>query len=370
MNGLPNGPGSENQDKSKDKKSAAEWTWSSGSVGGMYATKLPYVLPPTVQLPDTMYPVASVAPINKSLISSAVDCAVSNSTHDLGGSKSRGTLTGSATSTGTDSSTDAMNSLEERQLAIIEKLKGLQEVIKGIHLRSFKSETEINVGSQISPKIGPASSLLPGAGQQLRTNENIDIVLHADPNHAPYSLLFFANLYEQNYENAVVSVKSHMHSSFKGTINLEALSIFNQEKDGANFKFTLIWKNVPSCTMIITPVQSTYILGKANMARFLSRLLPNTSTSLNYDCLNWENLVRVDSLLEFATEENVVSVVERELKSKTIKTFLIGNQPTIADLVLYSSVAAKLVKGQKNAATSVRNWFKHIEITFGFHNSE
>lgn len=118
--------------------------------------------------------------------------------------------------------------------------------------------------------------------------------------------------------------------------------------------------------MIITPVQSTYILGEANLARFLSRLLPNSSTSLNYDCLNWENLVRVDSLLEVCDGDNVISVVEKELKSKNNKTFLIGNNPTIADLVLYSSVAAKLVKGQKNsAASNVKNWFKNIEIMFG-----
>lgn len=55
--------------------------------------------------------------------------------------------------------------------------------------------------------------------------------------------MFFANLFEQHYENAVVSIKSHIHSSYKGTVNMDALSVFNQEKDGANFRFTVIWKN-------------------------------------------------------------------------------------------------------------------------------
>lgn len=126
---------------------------------------------------------------------------------------------------------------------------------------------------------------------------------------------------------------------------------------------------VDTCTLIITPIESTYIIGEANMARFLSRLLPTTNASLNYDCLNWERLVRVDSLLDVAHEENVVSLVEKELKN-TNNNFLTG-QPTIADLVIYSSVASKVVasKGEKNAPASVKNWFKQLEIAFGFYNS-
>jgi hypothetical protein len=80
-------------------------------------------------------------------------------------------------------------------------------------------------------------------------------------------------------------------------------------------------------------------------------------------------LCRVDVLLKAASEDNVVSVVEEELKqSKT--QFLTDRGATIADLVLYSAVASKLIHGQqKTAPNSVKNWFKNVEISFGFHNA-
>lgn len=65
----------------------------------------------------------------------------------------------------------------------------------------------------------------------------------ANPEAPPYSLLFFVNLLEQSYKNAVVSVKGHVHSSYNGTVSMDVLSVFNQEREGANFRFTLIWKN-------------------------------------------------------------------------------------------------------------------------------
>jgi len=115
--------------------------------------------------------------------------------------------------------------------------------------------------------------------------------------------------------------------------------------------------------MIVTPVQSTAISNEANIARFLSRLLPAVDSSLNYDVLSWDNLVKVDALLEQANENQVISIVDTALK-KSKQGFLTG-ELTIADLVLYSSVASKVFKGQKDLPANVRKWIKRIETGFG-----
>ena len=122
--------------------------------------------------------------------------------------------------------------------------------------------------------------------------------------------------------------------------------------------------------MIVTPIQSSLIFGEANVARFLSRLLPNTNTSLNYDCLNWDALVRVDYLLDLSSSEkvNVLSIVEQELQKEKKNTFL-TSQATIADLVLYSAVASKVIGGQTKVPANVKTWFKNVEIEFRYHSS-
>lgn len=124
---------------------------------------------------------------------------------------------------------------------------------------------------------------------------------------------------------------------------------------------------VDRSSLIIKPDQSTPIIGESNIAKFLSRMLPKTTSSLNYDSLNQEDLVRVDSLLNLEFEDNVIPLVEKELKLS--KGDFLSGTPTIADLVLFSAVASKIVKGsKKNAPASVRKWFEKVELAFGFHS--
>jgi hypothetical protein len=71
-------------------------------------------------------------------------------------------------------------------------------------------------------------------------------VINANPNSPPYSIVYLARRLEKSYKNARASLKYHVHSSYRKTLDktvLETLECFNREVDGANLKFTIIWKD-------------------------------------------------------------------------------------------------------------------------------
>ena len=80
-------------------------------------------------------------------------------------------------------------------------------------------------------------------------------------------------------------------------------------------------------------LQST-IRVEGNVARHLSRLLPG-GHPLNYDALNWDDVIRVDQLLENAMDGLDFAQLERQLEAHN--PCLIGKL-TIADFVTFSVV--------------------------------
>jgi hypothetical protein len=110
--------------------------------------------------------------------------------------------------------------------------------------------------------------------------------------------------------------------------------------------------------MIVSPVQMSKIEKEANIARFLSRLLP-VQDKTNYDSLSWDNLVVVDTLLDFASNPGIIEIVDKELKR--VKGDYVAGDFSVADVVIYSAIHAVVVsKGLKvkDIPPAVQKWMR------------
>nr|CAD7407240.1 unnamed protein product [Timema poppensis] len=106
-------------------------------------------------------------------------------------------------------------------------------------------------------------------------NEEIRIVIFANPVHPPYSVLVLLKLLSQSYN---VSSTSHLHSS----IDKIQPELFTNEMNGnghsINLTVNFIWKNHSSYpVLIVSPISHCEVVGEINVARYLNRLLESRS---------------------------------------------------------------------------------------------
>nr|CAD7459578.1 unnamed protein product [Timema tahoe] len=109
-------------------------------------------------------------------------------------------------------------------------------------------------------------------------NEEIRIVIFANPVHPPYSVLVLLKLLSQSYN---VSSTSHLHSSID-KIQPELLHFTNEmngNEHSVNLTVSLIWKNHKIYpVLIVSPISHCEVVGEINVARYLNRLLESRSS--------------------------------------------------------------------------------------------
>ena len=91
--------------------------------------------------------------------------------------------------------------------------------------------------------------------------------------------------------------------------------------------------------MIVDPSKQARVRGENNIARYLSRLLP-AIYPLNYDSLNWDDIIQIDGILE-KVADNLPDLKFLENKLGGSRPFIHG-EATISDFVLFSSVISYL----------------------------
>jgi len=125
---------------------------------------------------------------------------------------------------------------------------------------------------------------------------------------------------------------------------------------------------------MVSPIRQLPIHGESNVARFLSRLLPSTCP-LNYDCLDWDTLVRVDTLLDLPDQiqspSSLLQQLETTLKMNKNGKFLLHTGVSIADFVLFSTLLNSFEIGELhkmlNGKPLLQTWFKNMENYGHFH---
>jgi len=319
---------------------------NSTTPGKMYYVRPAFELPePFPEIPTRMYKIKPVVPtpmINGTTDEPAID--------DNG--KFR--LQDSRTSTCNFQNIPEarVQEIEARQQVMLDKLANLKNMIQSIHSK-YVSESAQNTRRDLSEEDG---------------HERMDIVVNADPKKPPYSLLFLHKALAETH--GPIRFQAHIHSSMTETPE-KYLKIFDELEEDIpsdvqeKISIKLIWKNMDhGVDLMVDPYSQTPIRGEANVIRFLSRLLSNQS-SLNYDSLDWATLVKVDGLLELATEPDPLNLalVERQLTSQQRYGPFLLDEVSIADFVLFSALAHQCTSNPNkfNNSPSILRWLKDCQ---------
>lgn len=246
--------------------------------------------------------------------------------------------------TGTDSTKTAIELLEERQENILQQLYNVKKVLQHLiqQLKTESNETGmITVGT--STKL---STCIP----MLDVSICKDIVVKASTSNFPLSALVLCH---QLSQQRIIHIRSYCHSSLTEAVTSQLFSFENgnntvglkpeksEKESGGAITLTTILSSVESPVMTVSPT-SYEIIGEVNIARYLARHLtpsydedPVIATSID----GWLDSVH-QSLYEgnVATCTAFVRVLHSHLSSHE---WLVGNGPTLADIVLWSALHNK-----------------------------
>ncbi|CAG7727027.1 unnamed protein product [Allacma fusca] len=247
--------------------------------------------------------------------------------------------------------------------AIIGKLEARQKVVidKLLHLRDILN----NLGATAVT----ASS--GGSSAKSEVTSSVEVVVNADPANPPLSVVFLTKLLRDTYGSAAVSLQSYRHSSCQNSLTVNS-NLFNKPLDADSkasktIKVSVIWKRVEDGEpeLIVQPSVQAPVTGEANIARYLSRLLPSVYP-IHYDTLSWDDIIRVDGALEKAAS-GVKNLNDLEQQLQNNQPFLCG-EATIADFVTFSAVAAYLQKNRKGTEKHPRvaQWLGSCQNLGGF----
>lgn len=129
---------------------------------------------------------------------------------------------------------DKLALIEERQLILIEKLAGLQQMITILHEQELMKLKITQSGRLvITTEEDSNEDDTSGSGA---IDDFVDVVINADPNQPPYSILFFYKLLQQVFGEGSIVLRTFVHSSATeliNKVNRNYLEIFNVNQDDA-----------------------------------------------------------------------------------------------------------------------------------------
>ncbi|XP_041473577.1 aminoacyl tRNA synthase complex-interacting multifunctional protein 2-like [Lytechinus variegatus] len=263
-------------------------------------------------------------------------------------------IQGNSSQTNSGEVDPAVAALECRQEAILADLRSMETDVASLTSK-IQPTAQVKTPAPATSASQSSSNLVSGSGLH-------DVVIYANPNNPPYSLLV---LYEQLKQQFRCITKVHMHSSISSVPD-KLLGYFNQngsqplQRMEAQLSITLIWKNVSQGPeMKILANCQTPIQGEVNILRYLSRLLTPAYDASDdiITVANIDNFLDLASstLLKGSSKEKAAGV--RSLNSALGRgTWLAGNSPTVADIAVWSALhQTNLAKG---APSNVQKWLK------------
>lgn len=199
-----------------------------------------------------------------------------------------------------------------------------------------------------------------------------DIVINANPENVPYSLVAIKKLW-QNRLNISIRVCTHSSIVVLPAAALafnEALQRLATDVDEISslpkLNVVLIWKNVPQLEMVSSASNFFAIVGEVNILRYLNRIGPNEHS---YDMVSLAESIEIDATLDLCTRLLAAGLKERQvvlqelLKRLNGRDYYGGEQVVLSDLAVSSSVK-QLPKNLVPAPLSA--WLARISPIVGY----
>ncbi|XP_068192895.1 aminoacyl tRNA synthase complex-interacting multifunctional protein 2 isoform X2 [Antennarius striatus] len=260
-----------------------------------------------------------------------------------------------------------VKALEARQDEIMRKLYELKAAVEGLAktVTTPDADLDLTVSSSLSSQSFSSTSFTGATDLDAVLGKDLgalrDIVINANPEKPPLSLLVLCSLLCQRYR---VLSTVHVHSSVTN-VPSQLLSCLGPRHADSYARqmfqlgFTLIWKDVPKLQMKFSVQNMCPIEGEANVARFLFKLLapypsdPALATLVD----SWVD-VAFFQLAEGSAKER--SVVLRSLNATLGRSpWLAGPEFSLADITCYCCVQQSGMAS--SAPANVQRWLKSCE---------
>lgn len=261
----------------------------------------------------------------------------------------------------------AVKALEARQDEIMRKLYELKAAVEGLAktVTTPDADLDLTVSSSLSPPSSSSMAFKGTADLDTLLGKDLgalrDIVINANPEHPPLTLLVLHSLLCQRYR---VLSTVHVHSSVT-SVPPQLMSCLGPRHADSYARhlfqlgFTLIWKNVPTLQMKFSIQNMCPIEGEANVARFLFKLLspypsdPAVATLVD----SWVDTAFFQ-LAEGSTKER--AAVLRSLNSALGRNpWLAGPEFSLADIACFCCVQCS--GSASSAPANVQRWLKSCE---------
>lgn len=242
-----------------------------------------------------------------------------------------------------------IDTLEDRQEAILAQLLHLKQQLQSLRVQLSSPPELISTPQDCSDMCGFFE----------------EVVVKANPNSPPYSILAFDNLLKNG-----MNIHCSIHS---GTRYLnDNLKHFERNSTSPVFNILLIWKTVHETEFLVSPTKHSVIKGEVNLLRFLSRYGP---LPLNYESNdNPATTCIADDLLDSChrlSKEKFAKARKSLLKTFTVhlkkNIFLMGNSVSVVDIALWSTLKQLHINtnNAKEIPTIINTWFINCNKIFG-----
>jgi len=186
----------------------------------------------------------------------------------------------------------------------------------------------------------------------------VDIVVNVNPDKLPVTPWALRTLLGDS-----VMIRTHSHSTYKGRIP----SVDNDNENanrtqGVKLIFTVIYKDVKECEVMIDPISQVCVCGEANLVRYLNRVFSLFSPSLS---------VFEETLSDYYVDLICSSLVSGNTKEQQNALKVINTQLGKQDLIVCGNVAAAdfvlfaaLQKCDQSLPSNVQKWQKTVAQVF------
>ncbi|OXU30254.1 hypothetical protein TSAR_014299 [Trichomalopsis sarcophagae] len=219
------------------------------------------------------------------------------------------------------------NVLEARQVKILKQIYELKQQVECLC-----------VAVRLSDVNNPAK-VLNKLNLDITADEapiHAEIIVSANPNSPPYSILALQRLWKDTKFN--VEVHRHSTVSDATTQAFEEKLLSDASKDAVHsIDVTLIWKDV-SDVQLVTKVYDYPLEGEANVLRYLTRLIENYNYEKSPSVVHTIDSI-LDLCLRLSYEEarNVNAITSKIASYLDKKTWLLdGSNASIADVAAWS----------------------------------